>query len=1335
MPSIKFLQYLNQKLKTGNLRSIHLNSLPGRYATRLDLSKLNSIQDQLAEEFLSTLLQKSNFKFNISFNNINLNEITEEQQDELNFIAKKLNGTYYQNNDHLLEHGVKTFGFGYPLLIKRSKQDPNKIIKAPLLIWHLDIKKSPQKRNVWEISKSEDSPVNLNEVLISYIKQDERITIKELPREFLEDDIIDENEIIQICNRVLEQLNVSNENNFKVHIAPCPDRKKIENITGNIPWISWTGIFGLYKAQKESIIKEMEELIDDYDLFEFENLKAEPFQESTITSVEETDPSQEQILNSLNKSLARIIQGPPGTGKSQSLTAIITNALESGAKCIVVCEKKTALNVIHNNLKELNLGNLCAVIEDVSRDRRKIIDSARAKFDEVRYRRTTFRSIEYDSNLDSYRNLIDKINKHHWSLLRSIFGDDNWKDIIGRYIEHEKKESKEKIKPFLKRSDYNYTYEEFQELLETIREGQLYYKIIKTSDHPFTILHDKIFSEPYYESIKEEIHDNLKLFYEECIELLNEYSKSLEIFGEQFNTGNIVNRIINKLLSPISKHHKNIEKKRKEFINQYRKLAFRHKANDYFPFVFKVKRGKNNFAIIYQQLNEYAQIVNNLLNEFDIFQEYYEWRSFWNSLNKKHKNIINALIKSNSSFWEDAFKSWYFNNILSKYEKKLGPFNTNNKKLEELKKLNTSLTRMQREKINNLWAQKQRKSIENFKERKGNINSLYNYRKNKKYGRKNSLRKIINVDFQLFTDLFPVLMVNPVVSSSIIPLKEGLFDIVIFDEASQLRLEDTFTSYVKGKYKIISGDEHQMPPSNYFGKEVALDEEEKEESNSLEKTDNSWDESLDNAEKESLLQYSAGLGFEKSYLDFHYRSRHPFLIDFSNAAFYGSRLTPMPEKYEYKPIRFLQVDGTYQKNRTNPEEGRYIVDILFNQIKKDKVGNYPSVGIATFNIDQRNMILEMIQDECYMDERKSNIYEKIRESGFFVKNLENIQGDEKDIIIISTTFGTNAAGKFRQNFGPINQQKGYKLFNVIITRAKRQLILCTSIPPKYYENYREEIPLKGNTGKGILYAYLAYSRSIENEDEETRQSILKILSENCSEPEVSKSERFIESPFEQEVFDYLTNYISEERIIPQYEFGGFRIDFVIKSQKSGDPFIAIECDGAQYHDSEEAYAHDMYRQKIIEKEGDFYFYRIWSTNWWPEPEKEVGKLVHYIKLKEKEIENSRKQKEYISKEKPLSHTSDSMVKVYNQPENGNDIEEKKKVVTRDSKVRVKNIHDGNIINICFTDLKQKTDLSSRSKMIISEDAPLAKAMLNKTEGEKFKLNGIEVYYEILDVEN
>ncbi len=1328
MPSIEFLKHLSRKLKTGNLRSIHLNALPGRYATRLDLIKFNIIKYQLAESFLNVLLQKPNFKFTISFDQINLNEIDEDIQNQLNIIAKKLNGIYYQNNDNFLEHGIKTFGFGYPILIKRNKQDPSKIIKAPLIIWHLDIEKSTRKTNKWEIIRDGDSPVTLNEVLISHIEQDEGIKIRKLSSRYLEDGVIDRDKIIQICNEVFEQLNVRNNKDFDIRITACPNREKIENITGSIPWISWTGILGLYRTQKESIITDLDRLIDEFERFKFENFQVETFQTSTITGVE-TDPSQEEIINSLTKKPTRIIQGPPGTGKSQSLTAIITNTLENEAKCLVVCEKKTALDVIYKNLSDLGLGHLCAVIDDVSRDRKKIIDRVRATVDEVRYYQPSFREYDYKSKIDSYKKLREEINKRHKSVLSKIFGDDKWKDVIGRYLSKERIETKGILKSQLNIDEFQFTYNEFHELLKILKDGKYFFNEIKTLNHPLEKLNNNIFKGHYLNKKKIEIEDNLKSINKFCRSLIENYQINIKSYGKRFSENSTVNKVIIWLLAVLLKKYKKIKMARINFINQYKNLIIRHQNYRYFKFDFP--EGEfNNYSIIFHYLESYDKTTNELLEVFNVFREFYEWKSFFLSLPQNQRKLLVALIKSNVDDWESAFESWYYDFILSKYESELGPFHTNSQLIEQLSILNQSLKKMQREKIVNLWARRQKVSIERFKFQTGNINSLYNYKKNRQYGRKNSLRKIIHTDFELFTDFFPVVMVNPVVASSILPLKEGLFDVVIFDEASQLRLEDTYTSYIRGKFKIISGDVHQMPPSNYFGKEIVLDV--KEDDDELEEEmKGTLNDSLEMADKESLLQYGVDSGFDKSYLDFHYRSRHPYLIDFSNAAFYGSRLTPMPERYAYKPIRFLQVNGVYEKNRTNPTEAKVVIDILFNHIQPKKDGSYPSIGIATFNIEQRNLILEMIQDECYLDKKKNSKYEKLRESGLFVKNLENIQGDERDIIIISTTFGLSPEGKFRQNFGPINQFKGYKLLNVIITRAKYRTYLCTSIPPDYYNRYREEIATHGNVGKAVFYAYLAYAKAIEDGDTETRENILNLLQEHCSEPEISKPISSVESPFEQEVYEYLTDYIDKNRIKFQYKFGGFRVDFVVLSKFNRKPIVAIECDGAQYHNTEEAYAYDMFRQKIIERDLGLKFYRIWSTNWWIAPQKEIKKLVGFI-----ESVDTKEGKQFIIKE-GFKFSDKHLASLLNKGDlfKHSPKENEKTIVTLSSTVTIRNILNGKKLIVSFTRDKSKVDLMSANKKVIHHESPLAKSLLKKTVGDKFKINGIEVFYEVLNIKN
>ena len=226
------------------------------------------------------------------------------------------------------------------------------------------------------------------------------------------------------------------------------------------------------------------------------------------------------------------------------------------------------------------------------------------------------------------------------------------------------------------------------------------------------------------------------------------------------------------------------------------------------------------------------------------------------------------------------------------------------------------------------WSLFQLKAIKNFSHRNFTVKALYNLRGNGGLKR-NSLRKIISTDFRLFSDFFPVILVNPVACSSIIPLKPHLFDFVVFDEASQLRIEDTFVSLIRGKYKIISGDLHQMPPSNYFSSSIVVEDTSETED---EDDDISFSESnniTNLADSGSLLGFGEDSGYKRTYLDYHYRSRHPHLINFSNSAFYGTRLIPMPPKSFIKPIRFLQVDGIYEdKKVVNPEEAKAVVEII-----------------------------------------------------------------------------------------------------------------------------------------------------------------------------------------------------------------------------------------------------------------------------------------------------------------------------------------------------------------------------------------------------------------------
>jgi superfamily I DNA and/or RNA helicase len=649
-----------------------------------------------------------------------------------------------------------------------------------------------------------------------------------------------------------------------------------------------------------------------------------------------------------------------------------------------------------------------------------------------------------------------------------------------------------------------------------------------------------------------------------------------------------------------------------EQLKKFESDLFKIKENEVYNFEIKNYVDLKNHKNILEYYSKLKENVEKVRQNLDSYESFHDWKFFCSNKSKFEIQIFSALKNLFSKKWKNVFIAWYYNGALLNYENntKIG-FHKSDSKLQQLTKLYNELGNQQIEQIKSIWENKRNKNISNIS---FNFNTLYNLRRNNA-GSKNSLRRIIEKDFELFTSLFPVILTNPSATNAIFPLEQGLFNIVIFDEASQLKVPDTFTSLIRGQFKIIAGDEHQMPPSNYFQSTLTILDSKDEDDEIFSEED----EQAVLVESESLLQYANTLDqiVNKSSLDFHYRSDHPALIEFSNCAFYGGNLVPFPATETYTPIEFRAVNGRYE-TRSNPEEVSEILKIIRYEIHSDQKGKYPSIGIATFNINQRNLIIEALNETAEKDIAFAKKLQELRERGLFVKNLENIQGDEKDIIIISTTYGIKPDGRFSQNFARLNRIEGYKLLNVLITRAKHKLYLCTSIPKEKYLSYSEIIQNEGNNKKGILYAYLAYAEAISNHDTELAGNILETLKKQSYEkPRITTdNDGLSESPFEEEVYELLLDRFKKKNIIQQYKVGGFRLDFVIKASTKD---VVLECDGKSYHKSEEAYAYDMYRQKELENMG-FIVYRIWSTNWFQNKEKEMDKLLKFLdNLKEKRI--------------------------------------------------------------------------------------------------------------------
>lgn len=1455
----KFLTELQSRLKIGNRRGVHLNAIPSNSRYKFDLNRLSHIDNNLPDNFIKALLSEHPLKFRISWkeNVPDLNSLFEEEQTQLVRITKGFENLINQTEAIESEKGINTFGFGYPILARRDKAD-NKLTVAPVLIWSLRIKRT-KEFNTWEILRNEDDPIYINEVLINHLQNDVNVKIEQIPSEMLDDGLIEKDELIEICANLIRSVNSSSpsdlEEIFKrkidkvVSIGDKAHYDKLPlNSTNSL--IEFGGLFSIFEVQKQNIINDYGNLMELEGInIPLEDLEGNTFQ--PISSVE-TDPSQQSILHSLESTRNILIQGPPGTGKSQTLTAILINALENNKKTIVVCEKRTALEVLHNALIEKGLNYNCVLIRDIVKDRKTVVDSVRDRVDASEYKRFRYNYSKdsLDSLIKKAQNLIYNINNKHQKLDAKIIGNKTWSDVVGNLLA-ELRDGTDDGGLNIEKSSFEYSAQELNVLNELIKNGQILYADYKqiesttfinslklVGDNPYQI--EQTINEDFeiYSKMLEQIRILLDKTRTDFISIRNssfklQLNKICNIFNEidtilKANEGNteltnelklnsffyrlssIVSKTKKKTIDdyktlqvlfanlsstlvncpdlPVEDFNKNLELNKSLLVKYKNKLEevkgnFDSKINNEFkaldllklnPLEIEVKSA----SLLQENINNLVQKISNdswtiekvkytdpynfisdielLIQkkksyfnaEKDLFTIEFKWFQFFNSLSNSNKLIVNELKQKRN--WRKSFLQFYLNSLLLSSANLNLP--TSDDEHIELENTLNSVEKEQLNFIKQFWYSKQIDSTREFEQKNINLSveNLYNKRSSTRFKRL-SLRQIVQYDANLFTNFFPIILTSPDVASNLFKGMNGYFDIVMFDEASQLRLEDNLPAILKGKQIIIAGDEHQMPPSNYFSKVfdgAVEDEEDLEEENQI-----IVDKDNILLSCESLLDFGTELNFQRKHLDFHYRSRHPFLIDFSNYAFYNQRLKPLPNNFEYVPIKYIQVNGTFSEH-TNEAEAEMVLSIIDKNINRLPNGEYPTVGIATFNITQRNLIKSKILERQKFSKYKdfNAKIQELEDNGMFVKNLENIQGDERDVIILSTTYGVSKDGKFAQRFGPINHSKGYKLLNVIITRAKYKVYCCSSIPEKVFMNYKDYLVTEGSNNKrAVLYAYLAYCKAVSESDNALRLSVLTTLAENTTKSKGFDSFRGgdLESPFEEEVYQSIADHLGTEKLIPQLQFAGFRIDIVYDPKITGAPKIAIECDGAKYHSSREAYLYDRHRQKILENHG-FVFHRIWSTNWWRNSSRETTKLLEFIKNIESTINPNFKDysdtasaftddiiliQDYISqtsfidieKDNETIQTIDNIAPVQSKL-----FQDEVKLY---SEVKVKYVNNGKDIIVQIVDTENNKNEKVDGIQKVYYKSALAHSLLGHSVGDIVKIGNLDNYVEIINIKN
>ncbi|EHA60517.1 DUF4011 domain-containing protein [Synechococcus sp. WH 8016] len=435
-------------------------------------------------------------------------------------------------------------------------------------------------------------------------------------------------------------------------------------------------------------------------------------------------------------------------------------------------------------------------------------------------------------------------------------------------------------------------------------------------------------------------------------------------------------------------------------------------------------------------------------------------------------------------------------------------------------------------------------------------------------------RLLVKQAFESLSRLKPCWMMSPASAAELLPKRPALFDVLVIDEASQMKPEQAFSLIARAKQVIIVGDRNQLPPTNFFQKRDLVSDEDEVD---VEIEDN-----------ESILELADKvLAANGCSLGWHYRSRHQSLISFSNYYFYENSLTIFASNKVDSQVNLVQVENPLYSGGINLSEVEQVIQVLKRQISAEPDR---TILVATMNQAQTSELKMALEREIQNDpllEKFSSTHQSTLDE-LVVKNLENVQGDERDVVIISTVYGPGSDGRVMQNFGPINKDSGWRRLNVLFTRAKHKVIVVSSLMPS-------DISITENSSRGVraLRGYLDFALSGSIADD------------------LQRSGGEVESPFEDSVRNSLVSL--GHQVDLQVGVASYRIDMAIRDPRDPSRYLlAIECDGASYHSSFSARSRDRLRQQVLEGLG-WKVYRVWSTDWFRDPQRELNLLDTYIR--------------------------------------------------------------------------------------------------------------------------
>ena len=1165
------LKELEKKLVNLNRRNrlLYSNKLANKHSIdMLSLLDKDSIYDLIFSKEIK----------NVKLCDLSVADAKINRKNESNY--NKLVQLLREANREFREKGQYDLYIAYPF-VRGRMQGEDFEINAPLVLFPVKLIKEPTYFNL-KIDASRDVVYNNNLLLANYKfnkinKPLPSNVIYELSKDAFHADIL--------AYYGAERVEITPPESFDIDEYFAPTESNVVYRRGDLNIVN-TMVLGKFSTYSSSMQRDLNSIIDsgtvnslledllsgmeDYDFYSEDNGIDDNYdlnqsaKEADLCYINPINSTQENVILASDNCKELVVQGPPGTGKSQVITSLIANAVTKNKTVLMVSEKKSALDVVYSRLG--NLSKYVLLLDDVNN--KDIFYNQIDSMCKVEITHSSDVDIdELDIDIDECMNSMNAIAKKLRD--KETFGLEVYK------LYH--LTSKWDLSDTVKAQEYN----TINRIVSSSMKRSKYQEVKKA----------------YLTFKKSDLVDSLT-------DYMSDSNKYPQLFNfkpdiSQADLASMINdceQIISaqKLLEKLKLSNKRCVKR-----------ALAKLAKNWFSFAYNKSADYDKLDLVSNTHNytvmsgKYNSFIKNK-QEFDELSEHAA--DYFTSVYRVAEELSMSINHANEMVYK-----FTINNFLISFETDnrvvLNKINDYGSVLDKLSDLLDNKIALTKENLSVLFE-----------------NNIQNLTSSKRYG---EIRRLIESKKRLsvakfsdkfFVELFTsikVWLLTPEVVSEILPLKPELFDMVIFDEASQMYIEKGIPAILRAKSVIIAGDSKQLRPSNLGSGRIDFNTDDDDmESFSAE------DSGIAALEEESLLDV-ARFKYPPMMLDFHYRSKYAELIAFSNYAFYGGKLNVSPNPFPpaSPPIKVVKVKGAIWEKRSNRAEAEAVVDNIKSFFRNRK--NNETIGVITFNSSQRDLILDIIDEVSKTDTRfaKKIAAEFVRtengeDVGIFVKNIENVQGDERDHIIFSIGYAENEDGKVVKNFGWLSQRGGENRLNVAISRAKNQIVIVSSIDPSDLdvENCKNE-------GPAILKKYLAYAAAVSSNDKKTAKAILLSFIPNESANNVATTARLdVVSKIKDGLIS--NGFDIEENV----GVGSYTIDMGV--MYDGKFILGIEFDSSLYASPANNRERDFHRWKYFKLRG-WKMHRVWSNTWWDSPESELQKILNRLnKIKNGNVDSN-----------------------------------------------------------------------------------------------------------------